>query len=175
MIVGGTTVIKGRKCVAIKGRKSRSDDCTGNTGLGGLGWREEVERKLLAFTYQREDKWKAPGVSQFREEPLEPGALRASATGGKELTSQKREDMEMSGNPSGTRHLSPHRREKLQHQGQPYQASPFCDEAGDQTFANKVANWRQGKCPQRWRHIICSLHRILSPFVGLVYWALAHM
>lgn len=26
MVVGGTTVIKGRKCVDIKGRKSRRDD-----------------------------------------------------------------------------------------------------------------------------------------------------
>lgn len=38
MIVGGTTAIKGRKCMDIKGRKSGGNDCRENTGLGGLGW-----------------------------------------------------------------------------------------------------------------------------------------
>ena len=78
MIVGGTTVIKGRKCVAIKGRKSRSDDCRGNTGLGGLGW-ERGSRKATAHGLRTS---KRRQVKSARGEPVQRRTIRTWSSQG---------------------------------------------------------------------------------------------
>lgn len=87
MIVGGTTAIKGRKCMAIKGRKSRRDDRRGNTGLGGLGW-ERGSRKTTAHgrcTSKRRQ------VKSARGEPFQRRTLRTWSSQGFSNRRKRRE------------------------------------------------------------------------------------